>query len=171
MDGSQKEGGNFFNLLQKEWVPRKEGVPPERKGEGSNPGGNYVSLEFFSIVFSFFSNNQNFSYHFRSFVIGFQQSPVNSNHQSPLNSANFFSLIYGILKSNITVKGPMKQYSAGNYIFKVNNRSTRTRCEICSKLTKKTLERCYWHCFVVFIVNFEHISHLVLVFLSLALRR
>ena len=35
---------------------------------------------------------------------------------------------------------------ADNYIFKVNNRNTRTRCGICSKLTIK-----------VFIVNFEHI--------------
>ena len=31
--------------------------------------------------------------------------------------------------------------SAGNYIFKGNNRNTRTRCEICSKLTIKTPER------------------------------
>ena len=29
----------------------------------------------------------------------------------------------------------------GNYMFKVNNRNTRTRCEICSKLTIKTPER------------------------------
>ena len=29
-----------------------------------------------------------------------------------------------------------------NYMFKVNNRNTRTRCEICSKLTIKTPERC-----------------------------
>ena len=42
----------------------------------------------------------------------------------------------------------------GIYLLKVNNRNTRTRCEICSG---------------VFIVNFEHISHLVLVFLLLAL--
>ena len=28
-------------------------------------------------------------------------------------------------------------YPAGNYMFKVNNRNTRTRCEICSKLTIK----------------------------------
>ena len=34
---------------------------------------------------------------------------------------------------------------AGNYMFKVNNRSTRTRCEICSKLTIKTPERRQWH--------------------------
>ena len=30
---------------------------------------------------------------------------------------------------------------AGNYLFEVNNRNTRTRCEICSKLTIKTPER------------------------------
>ena len=34
-----------------------------------------------------------------------------------------------------------KSYPAGNYMFKVNNRNTRTRCEICSKLTIKTPER------------------------------
>ena len=30
---------------------------------------------------------------------------------------------------------------ASNYMFKVNNRNTRTRCQICSKLTIKTPER------------------------------
>ena len=30
--------------------------------------------------------------------------------------------------------------TAGNYMFKVNNRNTRTRCEISSKLTIKTPE-------------------------------
>ena len=40
--------------------------------------------------------------------------------------------------------------------FKVNNRNTRKRCEICSKLTITTRE----HCSGVFIVTFEHISHL-----------
>ena len=49
----------------------------------------------------------------------------------------------------------------GNYLLKVNNRNTRTRCEICSKLTIKTPERRQWRRSVVFIVNFEHISHLV----------
>ena len=41
---------------------------------------------------------------------------------------------------------------AGNHMFKVNNRNTRTRYGICSKLTIKT-----------------HISHLALVFLVLTL--
>ena len=34
------------------------------------------------------------------------------------------------------------------------------RCEICSKLTIKTPKRRQWRRFSVFIVNFEHISHL-----------
>ena len=46
----------------------------------------------------------------------------------------------------------------------VNNRNTRTRCEICSKLAIKTTIN-------FFIVKFEHISHLVLVFLLLTLSR
>ena len=62
-------------------------------------------------------------------------------------------------------------YPAGIYLFKVNNRNTRTRCEICSKLTINTLERRQWRRSGVFIVNFEHISHLVLVFLLLTLSR
>ena len=33
---------------------------------------------------------------------------------------------------------------AGNYMFKVNNRNTRTRCDICSKLTIKIPERRQW---------------------------
>ena len=39
-----------------------------------------------------------------------------------------------------------RRYSnpAGIYLLKVNNRSTRTRCEICSKLTIKTPERRHW---------------------------
>ena len=39
------------------------------------------------------------------------------------------------------VKLQLKEVNlAGNYMFKVNNRNTRTRCEICSKLTMKTPE-------------------------------
>ena len=56
-------------------------------------------------------------------------------------------------------------------LFKVNNRNTRTRSKICSKLTIKIPERRHWRRSGTFIVNFEHISHLVLVFLLLTLRR
>ena len=54
---------------------------------------------------------------------------------------------------------------AGVYLLKVNNRNTRKRCEICSKLTIKTPEQRQWRRCGVFVVNFEHISYLVPVFL------
>ena len=57
----------------------------------------------------------------------------------------------------------------GIYLLKVNNRNTRARCETCSKLTIKTPERRHWRRSGVFIVNLEHVSRLVLVFLLLTL--
>ena len=62
-----------------------------------------------------------------------------------------------------------RSFPAGIYLLKVNNRNTKTRCEICSKLTIKTPERSHWRRSSVFIVNFEHISHLALVLLLLTL--
>ena len=57
------------------------------------------------------------------------------------------------------------------YLLKVNKRNTKTRCEICSKLTIKTPERRQWRrsgvftvnlyftpCSSVSIVNFEHVN-------------
>ena len=60
------------------------------------------------------------------------------------------------------------EFQTGNCMFKVNNRNTRKRCEIFSKLTIKIPERHHWRRSGNFIVNFEHISHLVLVFLLLS---
>ena len=59
----------------------------------------------------------------------------------------------------------------GIYLLKVNNKNTRTRYEICSKLTVKTPERRKWRRSGVIILKFEHISHLVLVFLLLNLSK
>ena len=59
--------------------------------------------------------------------------------------------------------------SAGIYLLKVNNRNTGTRFKICSKLSIKIPERHQWRRSGIFIVNFEHNSHLVLVFLLLTL--
>ena len=55
----------------------------------------------------------------------------------------------------------------GIYLLEVNTRNTRTRLEICSKLTIRIPERRHWRRSSVFIVNFEHILHLFLVFLWL----
>ena len=64
-----------------------------------------------------------------------------------------------------------KNDPANIYLFKVSNRNISERCEICSKLTIKTPECWQWRHSGVFIVNFEYISHLFLVFLLLTLNK
>ena len=61
--------------------------------------------------------------------------------------------------------------TANNYLLKAISRSIRKRCEIYSKLTIKTPERRHWRRSGVFIVNFEYISNLFLVFLLINLNR
>ena len=56
-----------------------------------------------------------------------------------------------------TKNGHLRLNPAGIYLLKVNNRNTRTRCEICSKLTIKTPERRQWRPLGVFIVYFEYV--------------
>ena len=50
------------------------------------------------------------------------------------------------------------------YLFKVNNGSTRTMCEICSKVLKRTPERRHRCRSAVLFINFKQISHIGLVF-------
>ena len=59
----------------------------------------------------------------------------------------------------------------GNNMFKVNQRNSKARCEICSALTIKIPERRHWRLSVFFNVSFEHISNLVLLFLLLTWSR
>ena len=61
--------------------------------------------------------------------------------------------------------------TANNYLLKAISRSIRKRCEIYSKLTIKKPERRHWRRSGVFIVNFEYISNLFLVFLLINLSR
>ena len=62
-----------------------------------------------------------------NFYLEFQKSAVSplkkQTHQHPPHKKTDFTA---------------PPYPAGNYMFKINNRNTRTRCEICSKLTIKT---------------------------------
>ena len=55
------------------------------------------------------------------------------------------------------------QIPAGIYLLKVDYRNTGTSKEISSKLTIKTPEWRQLRRSGVFIVNFEHVSHIVLV--------
>ena len=75
--------------------------------------------------------------------------------------------LHAISSNNLLSVNP-----AGNYMFKVSNGNTRLRCEICSKLTRKTPERrqasfrclyCeFWTyfppCSSVSIVNFNQVN-------------
>ena len=76
-----------------------------------------------------------------------------------------------LLKTEIEHLRKVTQDTAGNYMFKVNSRNTKTRCEICSKLIIKIQERRHCRRSGIFIINFEHISHFVLVLLLLFLSR
>ena len=49
-------------------------------------------------------------------------------------------------------------------LFKISNGNIRAICEICSKFQIKTPERRQWRCSGIFIVYFEQIAHIVLVF-------
>ena len=75
------------------------------------------------------------------------------------------------LKHSKAVENNSGTNPANIYLFKVNHRNTTKRCEISSKLTIKTPERRERCRSSVFIVNFEHISHLFLVFLLFILNK
>ena len=75
-----------------------------------------------------------------------------------------------VFRSRSFLRGILSHFNpTGNYMLQVNNRNTRARCDICSKVTIKTRERRHWRHSGVFIV--KYISHLFLVFLLLALSR
>ena len=63
----------------------------------------------------------------------------------------------------------LRLFPVGIYLLKVNNKDTRTMCEICSKLIIKTPERRQLHRSGVFTVNIKHILHLALMILVLTL--
>ena len=67
------------------------------------------------------------------------------------------SLKYLVEFDNVkkTIKIHFSMIPAGIYLLEVNNRNTRIRYEICSKLTIERSERRQWHRSSVFFVDFE----------------
>ena len=94
---------------------------------------------------------------------------------SKLGPPVLFHVIFAVCYIHWCVFAAMKDYQlhylANIYLFKINNRKTRTRWEICSKLTVKTRVWRLWSRSAVFIVNFKHVSNLFLLFLWLKLSR
>ena len=80
------------------------------------------------------------------------------------------------LKELISCKKRIKEVKGHSnstkiYLFKVNNKNTRKKVWNIFKVNNKTPERRHWRRSGVFIVIFEHISHLFLVFLLLILSK
>ena len=87
---------------------------------------------------------------------------------------SFFSFFFFLQKSGLVtfltlwlLKFVQKIWKnpASIYLLRVSHTNTRIKCEICSKLTKH--ENKVSEANLVFIVNFQHISHLSLMFLIL----
>ena len=68
------------------------------------------------------------------------------------------------LENVILNKSGTQQNPAHSYLFEVNNKNSRKRCEICSKLTIKTPELRHWRHSVVFIVNISIFRNFFLCF-------
>ena len=91
---------------------------------------------------------------------------------SAVKVTDFIKLLWKILEDVIGTSEKQMRLSPANIsLLKVNNRNTKTRCEICSKLAIKTPERLHWGRSAIFIANFEQPSDLFLVFLLLTLNR
>ena len=125
----------------------------------------YILIYFFGIFLLFF-------YHKNCVFIIFISFLMESNFRNRILTNQKHELVVSNCQRNCMKKlkyrcltGSKIYLPASIYMLKVNNKNLRTRCKICSKLTIKTSGRRHWRRYSAFIVNFEHISHLALVFL------
>ena len=104
-----------------------------------------------------------------------QKSQILESTKQVLSSSsckyNLLQKASTLLESSLHLQKVCRPFPAYIHLFKVNNRNTRKRCEICWKLTIKTSLQCQWRHSGIFIVNFEHISSLLLVLLLLMLNK
>ena len=82
-----------------------------------------------------------------NFCQNFRKNKFTAKHENVLNhfqeetvSDAVLVLFLLIFNEILSVRGE-RANTTSNYMLKVNNRNSRTRCEICSKLTIKTPER------------------------------
>ena len=67
-----------------------------------------------------------------------------------VQTRSFFWCVFGRFSHSMKVR--KSQWFDNIYSFKVNNRNSGIRCEICSKLTMKTPERRHWYFVLVFLL-------------------
>ena len=99
------------------------------------------------------------TYLFWKWVKNLNKKVQNAALYTIMNEWRLISMSAWIVRIRSVINNP-----AIIYLFKVNNISTRKRCEICSKLTLKIPQRCHWRCSSVFYVNFENIPYLFILF-------
>ena len=104
-------------------------------------------------------------------IVIFLKTPFSQNSFSRLLLTRQIFIQWSQNLLSVRVLRTSGNYPAGNCMFEVNKWNTRTRCEIRSTLTIKTPDQRQWRRSGVFIVNFEQIAHLVLVFPLLPLGR
>ena len=75
------------------------------------------------------------------------------------------------MSSRTTESMSSSPFSFVFYLLKVINGNSETLCEICLKLTIKTLVRRHWCCADIFIAIFEQILHIFLMFSLLTLNK
>ena len=72
------------------------------------------------------------------FLLNYSVQSRKETYTEDINRCNMFD----IRCSYLPQQSKKANNPVGIYLLKVNNRNTRTRCEICSKLTIKKPERC-----------------------------
>ena len=96
--------------------------------------------------------------------------PIMAYYMTMLYSRLWTKLISGINWFGHMTKPFKNEFCPADiYLLKVD--SIKMMCEICSKLAIKIPERHFWCRFGVFIVNFEQISHIVLLLPLLTLNK
>ena len=136
----------------------------------------FSTFSFWSMIMSLKNNNQE-----DQLIKGLTfSSSLKFKMKQKTNLSVTLNIICVLLMLNLGYLNSSKYYQSGIYthyvhtewgnipahiyLLQSNNRNTRKRCEICSKLIIKTIEQCQWRCSGVFINNYAHIPHLYLIF-------
>ena len=117
-------------------------------------------LSFWSFVLKIFATELSF----RNLMLGEWRMKISSPTKIvPAHRAIYFSQL---VKAHLLPKTIVSQAQLTFFFLEFSNHNSSTKCEISSKLTTETPERHQWHS-GVFIVIFEHIWHVFLLFLLL----
>ena len=117
----------------------------------------------FDCVRVYFVKRQNSQYFLCHFVIFINNSLVMISRLFGFSLPSFPFSPFRARKLLMSCSCDHNRLPANIYLFKFNG-NTRKRCKICSKWTIKTPEQRQWRRSGGLIFNFEHISHLSLVF-------